>query len=104
MKLVITAAGGGHFAPALALIESLPKTFEVTLIGRKYGLEGDKALSFEYQTAKQLNIPFVSLQTGRLQRKFTKHTLISLAKIPVGIFQAFSALQKIKPDVVMSFG
>src|SRR3990167_7981438 len=46
---------------------------EVIFIGRKYALEGDKTLSLEYQTISSLGIPFKSITTGRLQRKFTKH-------------------------------
>src|SRR5690348_2431659 len=104
MKLLIVAGGGGHFAPALAVIEQLPKDVEVLVVGRKHAFEGDEALSFEYQTAKQLQIPFVPLTTGRLQRKLTRHTLASLAKIPAGYFQAVAIVKKFKPDVVLSFG
>ncbi len=104
MKLLIVAGGGGHFAPALAVIESLPKDTDVMVIGRKYAFEGDRAESLEYQTAKKLGIKFVSLTTGRLQRKLTRHSLFSLAKVPVGYFQAVKVLQSFKPDVVLSFG
>ena len=41
MKLLIVAGGGGHFMPAFALIEALPKDVEVLVVGRKYTFEGD---------------------------------------------------------------
>jgi UDP-N-acetylglucosamine--N-acetylmuramyl-(pentapeptide) pyrophosphoryl-undecaprenol N-acetylglucosamine transferase len=104
MKLLITAGGGGHFAPALAVIEKLPKDWEVLLVGRKYAFEGDKTHSLEYQTAEKLNIPFVTLTTGRLQRKLTRYTFSSLLKTPVGFSQAFNIITKYKPDVILSFG
>jgi UDP-N-acetylglucosamine--N-acetylmuramyl-(pentapeptide) pyrophosphoryl-undecaprenol N-acetylglucosamine transferase len=104
MKLLIVAGGGGHFAPALAVIEALPKDVYVMVIGRKYAFEGDSAESLEYQTAKKLGIAFVPLTTGRLQRKLTKHSLLSLAKVPAGYLQALKVLQSYKPDVVLSFG
>lgn len=104
MKLLIVAGGGGHFAPALAVIEKLPKDVEVLLVGRKYVFEGERTLSLEYQTATRLSIPFRPLTTGRLQRKFTKYTLNSLLKIPVGLAQATSIISNFKPDVVLSFG
>jgi UDP-N-acetylglucosamine--N-acetylmuramyl-(pentapeptide) pyrophosphoryl-undecaprenol N-acetylglucosamine transferase len=104
MKLLIVAGGGGHFAPALAVIEKLPKDVEVLLVGRKYVFEGERTLSLEYQTATKLNISFRPLTTGRLQRKFTKYTLNSLLKIPVGLAQATSIISSFKPDVVLSFG
>ena len=104
MKLLIVVGGGGHFAPALAVIDQLPKDWHILLVGRKHTFEGDPALSFEYQTAQRLNIPFVSLTTGRLQRKFTRHTFTSLLKVPVGLGQSTKILREFQPDVVLSFG
>lgn len=104
MKLLIVAGGGGHFAPALAVIEKLPKDWKLLVVGRKYVFEGDQSLSLEYQTAKKLGIPFRALTTGRLQRKFTRYTINSLLKIPIGLSQATSVLTRFKPDVVLSFG
>lgn len=101
MKLVIT---GGHLAPALAVMEALPKQTEVLIIGRKHTFEGDSNLSFEYKTADALQIPFVSIITGRLQRTFTRYTIPSLLKLPVGFFQSFRILKDFKPDLVLSFG
>ncbi|MDO8460969.1 MAG: UDP-N-acetylglucosamine--N-acetylmuramyl-(pentapeptide) pyrophosphoryl-undecaprenol N-acetylglucosamine transferase [bacterium] len=104
MKIVIVAGGGGHFAPALAFLESTPKDWKILIIGRKYSLEGDNATSLEYQTAYSLGLPFRSITTGRLQRKFTKHTIASLFKLPYGFFQAVAVLINFRPDVVLSFG
>src|SRR5436305_1641956 len=104
MKLLIVAGGGGHFAPALAVIEKLPKEIEILVVGRKYVFEGDRTLSLEYQTATKLRIPFKTLTTGRLQRKFTRYTFNSLLKIPIGLSQATNILTKFKPDAVLSFG
>lgn len=101
MKLVIT---GGHFSPALSVIESLPKGTDVLLIGRKYTFEGGSNLSIEYQMAKKLSIPFRSITAGRLQRAFTRHSIMSFLKFPVGFFQSFAILKEYKPDVIMSFG
>ena len=101
MKIVIV---GGHLSPALAVIENLPKDTEVLFIGRKYVFEGDKTLSLEYRTITKQNIPFASISTGRWQRKFTKHTIPSLFKIPYGVVQSFLILRKFKPDVVLSLG
>lgn len=104
MKLLIVAGGGGHFAAALAVIQKLPKEMTFSLILRKHAFEGDTALSFEYQTASAMHLPFVVLDTGRLQRKFTMQTILSLCKFPFGIYQAFRIVQKQKPSVVLSFG
>lgn len=100
MKVVLV---GGHLSPALAVLENLEKN-NTYYIGRKYSFEGDNALSLEYQEIIKLNIPFYSLNTARLQRKFTRYTFTSLLKMPAGFYQALKILSKIRPDVVLSFG
>lgn len=104
MKILIAAGGGGHFTPALSVITALPKDWEALIVGRKYAFEGDSSESLEYRTAKEGNIPFAAITTGRLQRKLTKHTIPSLIKLPLGFVQAVNILKKYKPDVVLSFG
>ncbi len=100
MKILIT---GGHLSPALAVIEKL-KGDDILYVGRKHALEGDKAFSLEYQTIKNLRIPFFSITTGRLQRKFTRYTIPSFFKFPLGFSQSFLILKRFKPDVVLGFG
>lgn len=100
MKIAIT---GGHLSPALAVIEKL-KEEEIIFIGRRFGLEGDRAESFEYKTITSIGIPFYNLNTGRLQRKITKYTFSSLLKIPSGFLESLSILKKNNPDVVLGFG
>lgn len=101
MKIVLT---GGHLSPLLSILESLPKDITPMVIGRKYALEGDNALSLEYQMVNRLGIPFISLTAGRLQRKLTTYTFLSLLKFPCGFFQALSILKKFKPGAVICFG
>lgn len=101
MKIVII---GGHLSPALSVIDALPKDTKILFIGRKYAFEGDKALSLEYRAITFLNIPFVGLSTGRLQRKLTKYTFSSLLKLPFGFVKSFLTLVKFRPDVVIGFG
>lgn len=101
MKLVIT---GGHLSPLLAVLDALPSDFSVLVIGRKHALEGDKAVSLEYQALLDRNISFREISAGRLQRKWTQYTLFSLFKFPYGFFQAFIILKEFAPDAVLSFG
>jgi len=100
MKIIII---GGHLSPALAVIEALGDE-EIYYIGRKYTFEGDEAISLEYKEIAKLGIPFYSINAARLQRRFTKHTIWSLTKFPLGFFQSLKILKKIKPDVVLGFG
>ena len=97
---------GGHLSPALALIEELKKKKDVEVIffGRKYSTEGSENLSAEYKTVKNLDIKFYPIIAGRLQRKFTRHTIGALLKIPIGFVQSFAYLIRIRPSLVISFG
>lgn len=101
MKILIC---GGHLTPALSFIEQLPNTEEILYVGRKYALEGDSSYSLEYQTIQKRNIPFVEIETGRLQRKFTSHTIPALLKLPKGFMQACKIIQEYKPDIILGFG
>lgn len=101
MKIAIT---GGHISPALAVIDKLKKNSDIVFIGRKYAYEGDKSESFEYKVCKKLAIPFYQINTGRLQRKFTRYTLASILKFPNGIIGAGMILKKARPDIVLTFG
>ena len=56
------------------------------------------------QEITKLGIPFYAINTARLQRKFTKHTVPSLIKFPLGFIQSLKILRKIKPEVVLGFG
>jgi len=101
MKIVVV---GGHLAPALAVIEAMPKNAEILFIGRKHALEGDKAFSLEYEKIREMGTRFVDVETGRLQRKFTKHTVPSVFKLPKGFYKAFKILKDFKADAVVCFG
>ncbi len=100
MKILII---GGHLSPALSIIENL-KGHEVSYVGRKHALEGDSALSLEYLEITKHGIPFFQINTARVQRKFTRHTILSWLKFPKGFIQSLVILKKIKPDIVLGFG
>ncbi len=101
MRIIVI---GGHLSPALSVLDSLPKNWEILFVGRKYVFEGEKSLSLEYKTINDLKIPFQEISTGRLQRKFTKNTIPSLLKLPSGFFKAIAVLKKFQPDIVLGFG
>ena len=97
---------GGHFSPALAVIEELRrhKNLNIYYIGRKFALEGDKTFSLEFNSLSKLKIPFLALTTGRLQRHFSWQWIHSLLKIPLGFIQSLFYLLRFKPVLVLSFG
>lgn len=101
MKIAVT---GGHFTPALAVIEEGIKKHDFFVMGRKFAMEGENTFSYEYAVCQKLSIPFFPLRAGRIQRKFTKYTLPSLSRIPLGVYDAYYVLKKIRPDVLLTFG
>ncbi len=103
MKILIT---GAHFTPAQAIVEELQKLekVEIIYVGRKYTLEGDKALSAESQIMPTMGVKFIPIVTGRLRRYLSLGTIISLFKLPIGFIQGFWIVLTQRPDVVVSFG
>lgn len=95
---------GGHFSPAYAVIMALKKDNEIVFIGRKHALEGDKAVSYEYQIIESLGIPFKTIRAARLTRKLTRYSIPSFIKFPKGFSDALKVLKSEKPDIVLSFG
>jgi len=102
-KVVIT---GGHLTPAVALISGLKKEggWQIFYFGRKYAMEADKTPSAESQVVPSYDVPFFPITTGRLQRHFTRYSIPSLLKVPIGFFQSLFLLLRIRPDAIVSFG
>lgn len=67
-------------------------------------MEGEKALSAESKIVPGLGVKFIPVVSGRLQRRFTRHTISSIFRIPFSFLQSFGLLLKIKPDAILSFG
>lgn len=104
MKKIVVC--GGHLTPALALIEQFEndQNYQILFFGRKYATEGSRSLSAEYRVITQKGIRFWVIETGRLQRKFTKYTIPSLFKIPLGFLESFIFLLWQRPALIISFG
>src|SRR3990167_10163673 len=104
MKKIVVC--GGHLTPALALIEKFEndKNYKILFFGRKYATEGSKSLSAEYRVITQKGIHFWVIESCRLQRKFTRFTISSLLKIPLGFLESFIFLLFVRPSLIVSFG
>jgi UDP-N-acetylglucosamine--N-acetylmuramyl-(pentapeptide) pyrophosphoryl-undecaprenol N-acetylglucosamine transferase len=103
-KIFIT---GGHLTPALAVIEEIRSrnaSIEIVFIGREYAIEGSDKKAYEQDEVVARGVRFIPFRTGRLQRIFTFHTVISLIKIPIGFFHAILLCWQEKPDCIVSFG
>lgn len=101
MKILIT---GGHHTSALPVIDELktrqPDT-KFYWVGHRHSILGDKNDTLEYKEITSLSIPFFELHAGKVYK--TK-SISRLIKIPLGFFHAFILVNKIKPDVILSFG
>lgn len=101
IKIILT---GGHLAPLLAVLSVLQKKANCVVIGRKFTFEADKTVSLEYNLFKDSGVTFYNLPAGRLQRKFTKHTIPSVMRFPRSFLVARSILKRERPGAVLTFG
>lgn len=100
LRLLVAGGGtGGHVLPAVAVVEELRgrgALREALWIGSHGGVEAD--------AARDAGIPFRAIQTGKLRRYLSIHTLADAARFPVGLVQARRALATFRPDIVFSTG
>lgn len=100
MKVVFT---GGHHSSAIIVAKKLKeKGNNIFWFGHKQTMIGDKNPSSEYLEVTKEKIPFFNIKAGKLQRNFK--FVENLIRIPVGFFQSFYYLNKIKPDIIVTFG
>ena len=97
-KIVLTGGGtAGHVSPNLALIPSLEaEGWDVEYIGSSQGMEK--------QLVEQVGIPYHGISSGKLRRYFSWQNFIDPLKVVKGIFDAYFAIARIKPQVVFSKG
>ncbi len=98
---------GGHPTPALAVIDELQKNhphISLIFVGRKYAIESERTLSYEYKGCMDRKVAFTELQAGRITRLITKSSMLNIVRVPYGFFQSLLLLLKEKPDCVVSFG
>jgi UDP-N-acetylglucosamine--N-acetylmuramyl-(pentapeptide) pyrophosphoryl-undecaprenol N-acetylglucosamine transferase len=102
MKVLVI---GGHVTPALAVIDELDKRKqEISFVGRRFANEREKQDSFEYKEVTARKIPFYEMNSGRMQSSLSAQTFLQIWLFIKAFLQSFKVLNKIKPDVVMSFG
>ncbi|MEG0354019.1 MAG: UDP-N-acetylglucosamine--N-acetylmuramyl-(pentapeptide) pyrophosphoryl-undecaprenol N-acetylglucosamine transferase, partial [Cellulosilyticaceae bacterium] len=99
MKTIVLTGGGtaGHVTPNIALIPQLQKEgWNIQYIGSKNGIEKD--------LIEKENIPYHGISSGKLRRYASVENLKDPFKVIKGLFDAYSLLKKIKPNVVFSKG
>jgi UDP-N-acetylglucosamine--N-acetylmuramyl-(pentapeptide) pyrophosphoryl-undecaprenol N-acetylglucosamine transferase len=97
---------GGHPTPALSLVDELllEQKLSIVFVGRKYAIDSERTLSYEYKECQKRNIRFVELQAGKLTRIASRSSLVGLLRFPLGFFIAAAILIKERPSLIMSFG
>lgn len=106
-KIKVVLAGGHAGTTAIAVIEKMVKLhqdWDIYWIGPKKAISGKRIATLESKVIPTLGVTVNHIVAGKLQRKWTIHTLPSLAKIPFGFIHAFYLLIKIRPKVIVSFG
>jgi len=97
-NIVFTGGGSaGHVSPNLALIDHFRQAgWQTSYIGSKGGIE--------QQMIAPLNIPYHSIETGKLRRYFSWDNFLTPFKVCKGIWDAYRLIKQIKPDVIFSKG
>jgi UDP-N-acetylglucosamine--N-acetylmuramyl-(pentapeptide) pyrophosphoryl-undecaprenol N-acetylglucosamine transferase len=100
LRVVLTGGGsGGHIYPLLAVAQEIKRydpEAQFLWIGSSTGQEAE--------IAKQADIEFRSVPTGKMRRYFSFQNFIDIFKVPFGVASAFSILGGFKPHVVFSKG
>lgn len=104
-KLLLAGSHAG--STAIAVIEEIKKrnlNWEIHWIGKRFAEEGKTTETLEYKNLSKYGVIFHNLDSGKIQTKFTKHTIPALFKIPVGLIKGYKLIKEIKPDLTFSFG
>lgn len=103
----IVLTGGHAGTTALAILQEITKrhaSWNIHWIGPEKAHEGKKVLTIEAKTFPRLNVVFHPIRAGKLQRKWSRHTVPTLLRFPLGFYYAYRILTGIKPDLILSFG
>lgn len=100
LRLVIAGGGtGGHVSPAVAVVQAFRKRGH-PIAPLWIGSDG----GFEAEAAREHGIRYVAIRTGKLRRYFSLSTALDAWRVPAGIWQARSILQRFRPDAIFSTG
>ena len=104
-KLLLTGSHAG--STAVAVIEEIKKRkldWELHWVGKQFATEGSKIETLEFKNLSKLGVIFHNLESGKIQTKFTRYTIPSILKIPLGFIKGRKIVKEINPDLTLSFG
>ncbi|WKZ25920.1 MAG: UDP-N-acetylglucosamine--N-acetylmuramyl-(pentapeptide) pyrophosphoryl-undecaprenol N-acetylglucosamine transferase [bacterium] len=106
-KKTILLAGSHAGSTAIAIVEEIKKRnldWELHWIGKRFSKEGSLSETLEYKNLSKYDVKFHNLESGKLQTKFTRHTIPALLKVPAGFLATRKLIKAINPDLTLSFG
>jgi UDP-N-acetylglucosamine--N-acetylmuramyl-(pentapeptide) pyrophosphoryl-undecaprenol N-acetylglucosamine transferase len=111
IRVIVTGGGtGGHTYPALTAVRTLQAELAAVGIPPAEVLWVGQADSLEMRVAHGEGIPFQSVSTGKIRRHANPLRMLSvsnardMARVPLGVVQAWSAVRRFRPDVVLATG
>lgn len=103
MKIVITGAGGGHFYPLIAVMESVRKeAFIQKIVQPELYFFSDN--SYDDKALFSLSVQFYQIPAGKLRVYPSLQTLTDMFKTLYGVCVALYKLYIVYPDVIFAKG
>lgn len=103
MKLLIS---GGHFSPALAIIDTLQRTqpkLELAFVGRVVSQQSTEQPAGEAEAVIDRQIPFYPIKTAKWGGNFWQRCA-AFGSVVRATIAAYQLLGQLQPDVFLSFG
>ncbi len=105
LRILLT---GGHAATTgISVVQEIRRKkpdAEIFWVGTKSAIAGSKFTTLEHKIYPSMGVKYYEIKSGKLQTKFTRHTIPLTLMIPFGFFQALFLILKIRPSVILSFG
>jgi UDP-N-acetylglucosamine--N-acetylmuramyl-(pentapeptide) pyrophosphoryl-undecaprenol N-acetylglucosamine transferase len=103
MKIVITGAGGGHFYPLIAVVESVRKqVFIQKIIQPEVFFFSDQP--YDEKALFEQQIKFIQIPAGKLRVYPSLETITDIFKTLYGCVVAILKLYSVYPDVIFAKG
>jgi len=99
---------GTHLTPALELIRQLKEdqkfNWNIFYIGRKFNSSEGHEKPIESVIIPKIGISFFEINCGKFDRKYFPNTVRGISKTIKGFFESKRIVNKINPDIIVSFG